>query len=99
MKIPAEAVNSFLDSRRSRSVGPEADTKQRANVQYRFLLAVQLARAGHYDEAERTLLEVVGREPSFRPAAFDLQAKMYAQQGRYVEAEKCWLEATRLSQR
>lgn len=58
-------------------------------------LAASLARLGRYDEAQPWLLEAA-KEPSLRPGALDLRARILAQQGRYLEAESHWLEAVRL---
>ncbi|GAA4233541.1 hypothetical protein GCM10022254_36210 [Actinomadura meridiana] len=48
--------------------------------------ARELARAGRYAEAEQLLQEEHG------PAALDLKARVYAQQGRLNEADRCWAE-------
>lgn len=61
-------------------------------------VAANLARLGRYDEAQPWLVEAA-KEPSLRPSALDLQARIFAQQGRYLEAERCWLEAVRLEPR
>ncbi|MFI0485637.1 OmpA family protein [Actinomadura sp. 9N215] len=50
-----------------------------------------LARAGHYAEAEELL------DGEHGPAALDLKARVYAQQGRLDEADRCWAEVAALS--
>ncbi|MBK8976388.1 MAG: hypothetical protein IPM29_10700 [Planctomycetes bacterium] len=58
--------------------------------------AVELARRGRYTEAERLLSVVERAAPRLRGAALDLQARIHSQQGRMLDAEKCWTEALRL---
>jgi tetratricopeptide (TPR) repeat protein len=58
--------------------------------------AVELARAGRYNEAE-VLLQQIDKNRILRPVILDLRAKMFAQQGRYAEAYACWTEALSIS--
>ena len=60
------------------------------------LEAVRLARRGRYDDATTALARLPADSP-LRPSMLDLKAKMYAQQGRYLEAEACWREALSLA--
>jgi len=57
-------------------------------------LATRLARQGAYAEAEGILRDLPGFEES--PAALDLLARIYAQQGRLAEAETQWAAARKL---
>jgi type VI secretion system protein ImpK len=57
--------------------------------------AADLARAGHYSEAEPLLSEAVGEDQAM-PAALDLLARIRAQQGRLLEAEALWTRACQL---
>ncbi|MFI0366699.1 OmpA family protein [Actinomadura sp. 1N219] len=50
-----------------------------------------LARAGRYAEAEELL------DGEHGPVVLDLKARMYAQQGRLDEADRCWAEVAALS--
>lgn len=56
-------------------------------VEARYYLGQAQARAGRVDEAERTLTDVLAREPSFIPARFEL-AVLYYHAGRNEEALK-----------
>lgn len=58
--------------------------------------AARLARRGHYDAAEAMLVTLPAGSP-LRPSILDLKAKIFAQQGRYSEAEACWREALTLA--
>jgi tetratricopeptide (TPR) repeat protein len=58
--------------------------------------AVILARKGQYAEAARALETALAAGECLQPEALDLRARMYAQQGLYLEAESCWAEAKRL---
>jgi type VI secretion system protein ImpK len=63
-------------------------------VQLTLSRAAQLARGGHFAQAE-ALLEGLP-EGSSDPRVLDLRARMRAQEGRLAEAERLWLEAARL---
>jgi len=54
--------------------------------------AVRLARCGRYGDAAAVLARLHAGSPLW-PSVLDLRAKMYAQQGRYLDAEACWREA------
>lgn len=58
--------------------------------------AANLARRGQYAEAETLLASLPTDGPMAAPI-LDLKARVFAQQGRYVEAEACWIEAIRQS--
>lgn len=58
--------------------------------------SAKLARQGKYQEAEN-LLAVFATDGPLATTVLDLRARMYAQQGRFVEAEYCWLEALQRS--
>jgi type VI secretion system protein ImpK len=60
-----------------------------------LLQAARLARCGHYDAAVAVLAPLPADSP-LRPSILDLKAKIFAQQGRYREAEACWREALTL---
>jgi type VI secretion system protein ImpK len=51
-----------------------------------------MARSGEYQSAERLLLSL---SPTASPRVFDLMARIYAQQGRYADAELQWKQAIR----
>ena len=53
--------------------------------------AAELARAGHYQEADNLLSGLLGGKD--QPAVLDLLARMRAQQGRWQEAEAFWKQA------
>ena len=57
--------------------------------------AASLARLGLYEEAEIALTSVPTLGP-LAPQILDLAARVYAQQGRLLDAERCWVEAVRL---
>ena len=61
-----------------------------------LLQVARLARRGRYDEATSTLARLPADSP-LRPSILDLKAKIFAQQGRYREAEGCWREALTLA--
>ncbi|MBA9001583.1 OmpA family protein [Thermomonospora cellulosilytica] len=56
-----------------------------------------LARRGRYLEAERLLDELAGDGGGPDVTVLDLLARVYAQQGRLEEADRCWAEAERLA--
>lgn len=58
--------------------------------------AAHAARKGHFQEAE-VLLSSLPVDGSLGAATLDLRARVYAQQGRLVEAQLCWMEAVRQS--
>jgi len=97
MKRPADVVDSLRDADPlNRALRRGAQVGATDIPQFYFPLAVDLARAGRYADAERLLLEV-DRDERLRPAVLDLRGKIYAQQGRCTEAEACWLEALSLT--
>ncbi|MFW6114029.1 MAG: tetratricopeptide repeat protein, partial [Actinomycetota bacterium] len=57
--------------------------------------AVQLARSGHYVAAMRVLDSLPDQE-NLRPHVLDLQARIFAQNGRYADAKACWERAREL---
>ena len=57
--------------------------------------AVRLARAGYYDAARRALGEFAGRD-STEVEVLDLLARVHAQQGDLVAADKAWARVERL---
>lgn len=58
--------------------------------------AARAARSGRFQEAE-VLMSSLPLDGPLGPATLDLKAKLYAQQGRLVEAQLCWMEAVRQS--
>ena len=77
------------------SLSPSAASgRQEADGLTVLFLATELARDGKYEEAD-ILLETVLGDGTLRGRALGVRACMMAQQGRYVEAEACWLEALR----
>lgn len=71
---------------------PERQRRPDTTAEAAIALAAKQARLGRYAEAERLL----GRIAPVRgadTAVLDLKARILAQQGRYVEAERCWMEA------
>jgi len=73
-----------------------ARTAQAAVREITLAQARTLARHGRYLEAERLLRDLVdGGGPE--AIALDLLARVYAQQGRLEEADRCWAEAERLA--
>ncbi len=97
MKIPGRYAKTL------RQTPPSAPAPQRDETQhpaeptnlflFRYLIAVDLARGGRYDEAERYARNVAEHESSLRAQALELLGKIYAQQGRYLDAERCWMQA------
>lgn len=64
-------------------------------LEARFAQAVNLARAGHYSEAEN-LLASMPQEENTTSMRLDLLARIRAQQGRLLEAEALWVQASQL---
>ena len=58
--------------------------------------AVCLARRGRFGDATAVLTKLPA-DSALRPSMLDLKAKMFAQRGRYLEAEACWREALTLA--
>ena len=67
-----------------------------ASDQQLLVRAADLARRRHYDDAMAMLATLPSDSP-LRPSILDLKAKIFAQQGRYWEAETCWHQALNLS--
>ena len=65
-------------------------------VQVGLARATELARTGHYEQAERLLAEL-GRDREAQFGEVDLLARIRAQQGRFREAEALWSRALRLA--
>lgn len=57
--------------------------------------AVCLARRGRFEDATAVLIKLPA-ESALRPSILDLKARMFAQRGRYLDAEVCWREALSL---
>jgi flagellar motor protein MotB len=75
----------------------EAEEPLRALLlEARFAQAVNLARAGHYSEAEN-LLAGITQEESRAPMRLDLLARIRAQQGKLLEAEALWAQAAQVA--
>ena len=62
-----------------------------------FREANQLARSGYYEDAEILINQALPRSGALRSALLDLLARVYAQQGRYFDAESCWRAALKLA--
>lgn len=58
-----------------------------------FVTATLLARKARYADATKILRRASEAGDCSEAEALDLQARMYAQQGLYLEAEKCWRQA------
>ena len=95
MKIPAGVRDILLQKVEQGDVGQQPDPAKDTPRLY-LLVAAQLARLGRYDEAESILARLDGYS-ELQAECMDLRARMLAQQGRYVEAEACWLQSLRLS--
>ena len=80
-----------LISRGSTSSRPTIDDVRRA-----LNVAARAARGGHFQEAEVVLSSLPVDGP-LGSATLDLKARLFAQQGRLVEAQLCWMEAVRQS--
>lgn len=65
-------------------------------LEARFAQAVNLARGGHYAEAEN-VLGSMAQEGDQAPMRLDLLARIRAQQGRLLEAEALWTQAAQLA--
>lgn len=65
-------------------------------LEARFAQAVNLARAGHYSEAENVLAGMA-QEESAAPMRLDLLARIRAQQGKLLEAEALWAQAAQVA--
>ena len=79
----------------TQSVAKARDIVGRCFKDMRFARAAELARAKEYDEAVAALAPA-GRLPT-DPNKLDLLARIAAQRGRYLEAEKLWEDAGKLA--
>ncbi|MEZ4601230.1 MAG: hypothetical protein R2940_15680 [Syntrophotaleaceae bacterium] len=61
-----------------------------------YLQAVVLARRGSYEEAAQRLKAALEAGDCSGIEALDLQARIHAQQGQYLQAEACWRQARNL---
>jgi tetratricopeptide (TPR) repeat protein len=64
-----------------------------ANSGRLFTMAALMARKGCYSEASVLMRRALDANECSEVEALDLQARIYAQQGRYAEAEALWLKA------
>ena len=97
MEIPKNITGSFLNQVQSRTTESGKVHKQNlSHYRRKYYHAVELARQGHYTDAELLLIEF-GNRKEFRAIVLDIRAKMFAQQNRFSEAEACWLEALSLN--
>lgn len=62
-----------------------------------FRHAAQLARRGRFLDAEMLIRSMLRQPSGMEPRLFDLLARIYAQQGRALDAESCWQTAIKLS--
>lgn len=98
MRIPLDAARPLRDADTRQASSDDAGTTTRFGEGRRYLtVAAELARSGRYADAEQLALEVAGSSPTLLPVALDLLARIYAQQGRYLDAETCWQKALSLS--
>lgn len=58
-----------------------------------FASATSLARKGRYTDATKILRSALEAGDCSEAEALDLQARIYAQQGLYLQAEACWRQA------
>ncbi len=72
---------------------PDGKSDQAAPYGGRFAAAVAVARKGRYAEASRLVQAALEAEECSEADAFDLQARMCAQQGLYLQAESFWQRA------
>ncbi|MCC5829134.1 MAG: hypothetical protein JJU36_06765 [Phycisphaeraceae bacterium] len=59
-------------------------------------MATSIARKGRYAEATKVLRRALETGDCSESEALDLQARIYAQQGLYLQAEACWQQAKQL---
>ena len=90
MQISGMTAQQFDDNI---TAGVDAETML---LELNYHRAVELARAGRYNDAE-VLLQQIDKNRTLKPVILDLRAKMFAQQGRYAEAYACWTEALSIS--
>lgn len=62
-----------------------------------FRHAAQLARHGRFLDAEMLICAQLRQPSGIEPRLWDLLARIYAQQGRALDAESCWQAAIKLS--
>lgn len=93
MAIPQRQYEAMVGLASGRSISGQGNL---ATGQELLLQAARLARRGRYDAALAMLAPLPADSP-LRPSILDLKAKIFAQQGRYLEAEACWREAMTLA--
>jgi len=98
MRIPGDVIRaaSSAGAARQEPAGTNAGDERSEAHDRRFLEAVALARAARYGQAEQVLAQLEA-ERVLLPSVLDLRGRIHAQQGRYLEAEACWLRAAQLS--
>jgi len=70
--------------------------KSRKKTGDHYSRAVVLARKAKYDAAAKQLGEALLENQCTEAEALDLRARMYAQQGMLLDAERCWRKALQL---
>ena len=92
-KISLELANPATSSEKA---GRDAEVDHGATLLL-FAEASEVARNGYYHDAEILVRQALCRPSGVAPALWNLLAKVYAQQGRYIDAESCWREALSLA--
>lgn len=95
--------NESLNAQAGLGVAPEQAAQAAGDIpaleplldELEFERAVELARGRHYQQAEEILDRLTKRGSRVSLANLDLRARMYAQQGRFSEAEALWRELIR----
>lgn len=98
MRIPGDVIRAARSAGAARQepAGTNAGDERSEGHDRRFLEAVALARAARYGQAEHILAQLEAQQVLL-PSVLDLRGRIHAQQGRYLEAEACWLRGAQLS--
>lgn len=76
-----------------RSEARQSDRETGTGARRFWCEALSLAREGAYAEATSFLAKAIEKGQCSEAEALDLQARILAQQGRFLEAESCWIRA------
>ena len=95
MQITPTLARSFVQTAKGEQI-PEQESCLSMLL---FAEATELARSGLYENAETLIRQTLQTATALRPDLLELLAKVYAQQGRYLDAESVWNDALSLSPR
>lgn len=101
MFLQAETINEsakhMRESHGAPSIPFDSESKDLKECLVLFDESARLARSGFYEDAEGLIRQALRYHTELNGLLWDLLAKVYAQQGRFLDAEGCWRKALKCS--